>query len=97
MLTGKQKSYLRGLANRMNATFQVGKDGVNDNMITDVLNYLNVHELMKVSLLQTCPQSKEEVAACFAEADIEVVQIIGKTIVLYKESENAKEPIDLNF
>ena len=50
MLTGKQKSYLRSLANRINATFQVGKDGVNENMVTDILNYLNKHELMKVSI-----------------------------------------------
>ena len=64
-------------------------------MITDVLNYLNKHELMKVSILQNCPQTKEEVADMFANNDIEVVQIIGKTIVLYKHSENAKNPIIL--
>ena len=93
MLTGKQKSYLRGLANRINATFQVGKDGVNENMIIDVLNYLNKHELIKISVLQNCSQSKEEIAKIFADNDIEVVQIIGKTIVLYKQSDNAKEPI----
>ena len=74
---------------------RVGKDGVNSNMITDVLNYLNKHELMKVSILQNCPQTKEEVADMFANNDIEVVQIIGKTIVLYKHSENAKNPIIL--
>lgn len=96
MLSGKQKSYLRSLANRVNATFQVGKDGVNENMIIDILNYLNKHELMKVSILQNCSQTKEEIAEIFADAEIEVVQIIGKTIVLYKHSENAKEPIIFN-
>lgn len=93
MLTGKQKSYLRSLANRINATFQVGKDGVNENMVIDILNYLNKHELMKVSVLQNCSQTKDEIAAIFEAAEIEVVQIIGKTLVLYKYSENAKEPI----
>ena len=96
MLSGKQKSYLRSLANRVNATFQVGKDGVNENMIIDILNYLNKHELMKVSILQNCSQTKEEIAEIFADAEFEVVQIIGKTIVLYKHSENAKEPIIFN-
>ena len=96
MLSGKQKSYLRSLANRVNATFQVGKDGVNENMIIDILNYLNKHELMKVSILQNCSQTKEEIAEIFADAEIEVVQIIGKTIVLYKHSENAKDPIIFN-
>ena len=95
MLTSKQKRYLKSLAHHLNATFQVGKDGVNSNMITDVLNYLNKHELMKVSILQNCPQTKEEVADAFANSDIEVVQIIGKTVVLYKQSENAKNPIIL--
>ena len=95
MLTSNQKRQLKAMANHINAVFQVGKDGVNSNMITDVLNYLNKHELMKVSILQNCPQTKEEVADAFANSDIEVVQIIGKTVVLYKQSENAKNPIIL--
>ena len=95
MLTSNEKRQLKAMANRINAVFQVGKDGVNSNMITDVLNYLNKHELMKVSILQNCPQTKQEVADMFANNDIEVVQIIGKTVVLYKHSENAKNPIIL--
>ena len=95
MLTTKQKVKLRSLAMELKPIFQVGKDGVNDNMIRDILAYLNKNELMKVSVLQNCPQTKEEVAEEFANADIEVVQIIGKTIVLYKHSENAKDPIKL--
>jgi len=95
MLTSKQVRYLKSLAHHLNATFQVGKDGVNSNMVRDILAYLNKNELMKVSVLQNCPQTKEEVAEIFAEADIEIVQIIGKTIVLYKHSDNAKDPIKL--
>lgn len=95
MLTSNQKRQLKSMANRLNATFQVGKDGVNNNMITDILNYLNKNELMKVSILQNCPQTKDEVADAFSASGIEVVQIIGKTIVLYKKSENAKNPIIL--
>lgn len=95
MLTSSNKKQLKAMANRLNAIFQVGKDGVNSNMITDILNYLNKNELMKVSILQNCPQDKEEVALAFEKSGIEVVQIIGKTIVLYKKSENAKNPIIL--
>ena len=95
MLTSNQKRQLKAMANRINAVFQVGKDGVNSNMIRDVLNYLNKNELMKVSILQNCPQTKEEVAHAFEVSGIEVVQIIGKTVVLYKKSENAKNPIIL--
>lgn len=95
MLTSNEKRQLKALANRLNATFQVGKDGVNSNMIADILNYLRKHELMKVSILQNCPQTKDEVAEAFSNSDIEVVQIIGKTIVLYKQSDEAKNPIIL--
>ena len=93
MLTSSEKRQLKSMANRLNAVFQVGKDGVNGNMIIDILNYLNKNELMKVSILQNCPQTKDEVAELFSKAGIEVVQIIGKTIVLYKHSDKAKNPI----
>ena len=95
MLTSNQKRQLKAMANRLNATFQVGKDGVNSNMIIDILNYLKKHELMKVSILQNCPQTKDEVASALECDGIEVVQIIGKTIVLYKHSDEAKNPIIL--
>lgn len=95
MLTGKQKSQLRSIAHNMNALFQVGKDGVNENMIYDILKYLDKHELLKVSILQNCSQDKNEIAQVFEDNDIDVVQIIGKTIVLYKQSLNAINPIKL--
>lgn len=95
MLTSSQKRQLKAIANRLNAVFQVGKDGVTSNMVIDILNYLNKNELMKVSILQNCPQTKDEVALAFEASGIEIVQIIGKTVVLYKKSENAKNPIIL--
>lgn len=93
MLTTKQKCYLRSLAQKIKPVFQIGKDGVNENMITDVLNYLNKNELMKISVLQNSPITISEAADVFFEYDIYVVQKIGRTIVLYKQSENAKNPI----
>ena len=52
MLNPKQKAYLKSLAHPLKPTFQIGKDGLNENMLHDILNYLNKHELMKVSILQ---------------------------------------------
>ncbi len=95
MLTGKQKGQLRSLAHNLNALFQIGKDGVNENMIYDILKYLDKHELLKVSILQNCNQDKKEIASIFEECEIEVVQVIGKTVVLYKQSNNAINPIKL--
>ena len=94
-MTGKHKSYLRSLAHELKPVFQVGKDGINDNMLTDIRNYLNKHELMKVSVLQNCEDELDEIASSFEECGFEVIQIIGKTIVLYMKSKNAKNPIIL--
>ena len=92
-ITTKQKCYLRSLAQKIKPVFQIGKDGVNDNMCQDVLNYLNKNELMKISLLQNAPCTLSEAAAAFEELGIFIVQKIGRTLVLYKFSENAKNPI----
>lgn len=91
MLTGKQKRYLRSLAHHLNPIFQVGKGGVNDNLIKQVDETLEVRELIKVSILNNCGEDKNEVAEAIAEGSgAEVVQIIGSTIVLYKESQEHK-------
>ena len=93
MLNPKQKAYLKSLAHPLKPTFQIGKDGLNENMLHDILNYLNKHELMKVSILQNSFVTFDEAEAYFEMAGIEFVQSIGRTMVLYKHSDNAKNPI----
>lgn len=91
MLRGKQKRFLRAKAHHLNPIFQVGKGGVNENMITQIADALEVRELLKVSILQNCEEDKEIVAKQLAEGTkSELVQIIGLTIVLYKESKENK-------
>ncbi|KGA98472.1 RNA-binding protein [Alkalihalobacillus alcalophilus ATCC 27647 = CGMCC 1.3604] len=92
MLTGKQKRFLRSKAHHLNPIFQVGKGGVNENMVQQISEALEVRELIKVSVLQNCEYDKQEVAddiATGTKADI--VQIIGNTIVLYRESVEQKQ------
>ncbi|MCY7999919.1 ribosome assembly RNA-binding protein YhbY [Bacillus haynesii] len=92
MLTGKQKRYLRREAHHLSPIFQVGKGGVNDNMIKQISEVLEARELIKVSVLQNCEQPKEEVAEALAGgARAELVQTIGNIIVLYKESKENKK------
>jgi RNA-binding protein len=95
MLTGKQKVFLRGLANGIKPVMQIGKGGLNEELIIAVLQYLNKHELMKVSILQNSDTTLDELDAAFSSIDVEVVQKIGKTIVLYKHSDNVDDPIKL--
>lgn len=92
MLTGKQKSFLRSEAHHLQPIFQVGKGGVNPAMIKQIEEALEARELLKVSILQNNDDDKKEVAAALAEgAKAELVQLIGSTIVLYKESVNNKK------
>ncbi|ADC50699.1 hypothetical protein BpOF4_13240 [Alkalihalophilus pseudofirmus OF4] len=94
MLTGKQKRFLRSKAHHLTPIFQVGKGGVNENMIEQIDDVLEARELIKVSVLQNCEFDKDEVAKELSEgAKAELVQVIGSTIVLYKESKENKEII----
>ncbi|WP_246940557.1 ribosome assembly RNA-binding protein YhbY [Bacillus pinisoli] len=92
MLTGKQKRFLRSKAHHLDPIFQVGKGGVNENMIKQINDALEKRELLKVSVLQNCEDDCREVAEQLSSgARAELVQVIGHTIVLYKESRENKQ------
>lgn len=92
MLTGKQKRFLRAEANQIKPIFQVGKVGVNENMIKQIHEALEKRELIKVSILQNCEEDKNIVAEQLAEGTgAEIVQVIGNIIVLYSESKESKQ------
>lgn len=92
MITGKQKRYLRSLAHHLQPIFQVGKGGTNDHLIRHISEALETRELIKVSVLNNCLDDPKEIAVEVAEgAGAELVQVIGKTIVLYKESRDNKK------
>jgi RNA-binding protein len=76
----------------MDPIFQVGKGGVNDNMVKQISDALEAREIFKISVLQNCEEDKTVVAEELAErTGAELVQIIGNTIVLYKESVENKQ------
>ena len=79
MLTGKQKRFLRHEAHHLNAIFQIGKDGLHENQI------IGIDEALES---ESCQQDKNEIAQELSlKTDAEVVQILGRTIILYRESE----------
>jgi len=89
MLSGKQKSYLRGFANDMQPIIQIGKLGINDALVETIHKALEARELIKISVLQNCLDEPKNIAGELAEqASAEVVQVIGRAIVLYKASSN---------
>lgn len=88
MLNGKQKRYLRSEAHHLNAIFQIGKDGLHDKQIQGIDGALEARELIKVKILETCTTPKEEIADTLSmKTQSQVVQILGRTIILYRESD----------
>lgn len=87
MLSGKQKRFLRAEAHHLSPIYQVGKNGVSEAMCKDIADALEKRELIKVQVLQNCMDTSKDVAGELAEGtQAEVVQVIGKVIVLYKEA-----------
>ncbi|MBI5975773.1 ribosome assembly RNA-binding protein YhbY [Staphylococcus canis] len=91
-LTGKQKRYLRSEAHHIDAIFQIGKSGINQNMITQIDETLEKRELIKIHILQNNLDDKKELAEALSTAtNSHLVQLIGSMIILYRESEENKQ------
>ena len=97
MLTSKQRAYLRALGSKLDPIFQIGKDGVSDEICHQIYNALEARELIKVRVLETSPDPVKEAAEKIAGAiGAETVQEIGTKFVLYKQStKEEKRKIDL--
>ncbi|NLU51787.1 MAG: ribosome assembly RNA-binding protein YhbY [Clostridiaceae bacterium] len=91
MLRGKQRSYLKSLANTMPAIFQIGKNGIDENVLKQFEEALEARELVKATVLKNSLYTAREAADEIAEAiGAEVVSVLGNKFVLYKESVNNK-------
>jgi RNA-binding protein len=84
-MTSKQRAYLRGLANKMEPVLQIGKQGVTPETVRAADEVLESRELVKISVLQNCETDPGDAAVTLAgRTRAEVVQVIGKKIVLYR-------------
>ncbi|MCG7336445.1 ribosome assembly RNA-binding protein YhbY [Sporosarcina sp. ACRSM] len=91
MLTGKQKRFLRSEAHHLQPIFQIGKSGLTESVIHQIEEALEAKELIKVNILQNCEEDKNDIAAELSEREgLEVVQVIGNILILYKESREKK-------
>lgn len=85
MLTAKQKSYLRSLANTQEPIIQVGKGGVTETVVTAVNQALAARELVKLTVLNNCQDPVEFVAQELVRTtSSELIQQLGKKVVLYR-------------
>ena len=91
-MTSKQRAYLKGLAMNIEPVFQIGKSGLTPEITEAVLEAFNTRELIKLAVLKNCLEDPKEIAAVIAERNhSQVVQVIGKKIVLYKENKDHKK------
>ena len=93
MITSKQRAYLRGLANPLEPIFQIGKNGAGDEeQMKQIGNALEARELIKIHVLESCPQSVREAAAIVSDGcGADVVSVIGYKFVLYRPSETKRK------
>ncbi len=91
-MTTKQRAYLKGLAMNVEPIFQIGKSSLTPELTEAVLEALDARELVKISVLKNCLDDSRQLAQMLAErTHSQVVQIIGKKIVLYKEAKDEKK------
>lgn len=87
-MTSKQRAYLKSLASTMDPIFQIGKSSVTPELTTAIAEALDARELIKITVLKNCSDDGNSLARILAErTQAEVVQVIGKKIVLYKPSQ----------
>ena len=86
MLTSKQRAYLRGLANTLDPILHAGKGGISAAMIRQADEALTAREILKGRVLESAPVTPRELAEQIAAAvNAEVVQVIGRTFVLFRQ------------
>ncbi len=93
-MTSKQRSYLKSLASNLEPIFQIGKSSLTPEVTEAVSEAFNTHELIKVAVLKNCIDDPRVIAEALAgRTHSQVVQVIGKKIILYKESREHKKII----
>ncbi len=90
-MNSRQRAYLKGLAMTMDPIMQIGKSSLTPEITGAADEALEARELIKISVLKNCLDDPKSIAAVLAErTHAEVVQVIGKKIVLYRESRTKK-------
>lgn len=84
-MTSKGRAYLRGLANSIDAIFQIGKGGISNNLISQLSDALEARELIKISVLETAPANAKLLGNEIANLTNSIlVQTVGNKITLYR-------------
>ena len=86
-MTTKQRAFLKGLAMNIDPIYQIGKASITPEFTEGIIEALEARELIKISVLKNCADDPKELASILSDrTGSEVIQVIGKKIVLYKRS-----------
>ena len=95
-MTSKQRAYLKSLAMKIDPIYNIGKGSISQELVQGVRDTIEARELIKIGVLQNCMDDPKELANVLAERTrSQVVQVIGKKIVLYREGKKDKKKIIL--
>lgn len=91
-MTSKERAQWRAKANSLEPVIQIGKEGISDNLITQIDDTLDARELIKIRVhLETAPKTPKQLAAELAQTlGAEVIQVIGGILVLYRQADEEK-------
>lgn len=91
-MTSKQRAHLKGLAMTMDSIYQIGKSNLTPEITKGISEALEARELVKINVLKNCTDDPNEIAAIVSErTSSQIVQVIGKKIILYRESKTKKK------
>ena len=98
-MTSKERAKLRSQANPLEPIFQIGKEGISPNLVSQIDDALDARELLKVRVhLDTAPEAPRQFADTLAqELGAEVIQVIGGVIVLYRKASSERLKSGLSY
>ena len=86
-MTSKQRAYLKKESNALDPVYLVGKNGIEESILRGISEVLKARELIKISVHETSEYTAKETAKVVVEKlDAEVVQVMGRRIVMYKRN-----------
>lgn len=86
-MTGKQRSFLKGLAHDLSPSIQIGKNGITENVISEIENALEHRELIKITLLVAESGEREDITQeILSKTGADFISPVGKKLTVYRES-----------
>lgn len=91
-MTSKERAELKTQAMKLDSIFQIGKSSLTPQLVNAIKDALKARELIKINVLKNCMDDPKELATLVSErTGSQVVQVIGKKIVLYKKNVEKEE------